>query len=267
MLTVWMLGSDCADGKLIAKACAEFEKQHKGVRVFLRMADAQELTHPEAVRPDVVLLESGSINIPDQVFVPLLDETEPSGMFAGVCYAVPLWLAPNVLCLMDGSMQIDWAKLVQPGALRLPEGVALQQLLCMCPYPLREALSRQTDAPGRNAAQVCTLAQAKEKEGAVIVLTPAVSDRVRYAALCRDHQDTRDFLQFLQGVDASAYGLLSLHTQAQTQEERVQKAAELFAGVKTLPNAFAHLRSERKALCRDAFLRGEDPVETLLKLR
>jgi len=273
-LTVWKLGSSCGDGTLIARACTAFEKQHRGVRVFLRTADAQEVADPQAVLPDLVLFETGSMNMPDKVFVPLLDEQEPSGTLAGVCYAVPLWLAPNVLSLPLGQTEADWERLVQPGALKLPEGVALQQLLCMCPQPLRASLIRQTEPPVKDAAQVRTLdghmKAAQSEEITAVLLTPAVSDRVRYAALCRDGEDARAFLRFLRSDfagEAPALGLIPVSCEAQAQEEIVQKAIGLFAGVKTLPNAFAHLKDELKALCRDAFLRGTDPVETLLKLR
>lgn len=263
-LTVWKLGSGCGDGKLIAQACTAFEKQHKGVRIFLRSSDMQELAEPQAVLPDLVLFETGSLNIPDKVFLPLLDEKEPSGMFGGVCYAVPLWLAPNVLCVSH----LDWERLVQPGMLALPEGVALQQLMCMCSYPLREKLIRQTDAPMKDAAQVRPLAKRGESEA--VLLAPAVSDCVRYASLCRDSADARAFVQFLRtefAKEAPAFGLIPTDCEVQSQDALTQQAIDLFAGTKTLPNAFAHLKNELHALCLDAFKRGQDPVETLLKLR
>lgn len=304
-LTVWMLGKDCEDGKLIAKACAAFEKEHPGVRIFLRNAGSQELLLPDAVPPDVVLFETGSFNFPERALTPLADAAAPSGMFAGVSYAVPLWLSPNVLSLPSAWLtadtqsaaasllgasppkpsgeantllapaQLPWEKLLQPGMLKLPKGVALQQLLSMCPYPKREALSRLPFEAATPQAQVRTLSQhlkASETESqlAGCVLTPAVSDRVRYGAICRDEEEARAFLRFLQqdfAKEAPALGLIPFSEVEGTYHPLIHQALTLFQGVHTLPNAFAHLKGELNALCSDAFSRCADPVETLLKLR
>lgn len=280
MLTVWRIGSGCGDERLIAKACADFEKEHRGVRVFLRTAHAQELADERSVLPDAVLFETGSITVPEKVFLPVLDAAEPSALFAGVCYAVPLWLAPHVLSLpagwvQEGAEELPWQRIVQPGALRRPEGVALQQLVCMCPLPFRRQLIAGLQQAQPNAqAQVRTLAahqraaQSEDLRG--FVLAPAVSDRVRYAALCRDHEDARAFVRFLQASgaqQAGTYSLVSLAGEAPQGEGLLQQATLRFSGTRTLPNAFAHLKNEINALCGEAFLRGADPVETLLKLR
>lgn len=300
-LTVWLLGDETEDRKLILQACTAFEKAQRGVRVFLRRADAQDLTAPDAVVPDVALFETGGVNMPEKVFVPLADAAESSGMFAGVSYAVPLWLSPNVLCFAQGwfsedgnaetygesllasstpkpqqsrrileAQELPWTRLVQAGALKKPQGVALEQLLCMCPYPLRQQLSASAAASAQGA-EVRTLAQAmRDPQAAVCVMTPAVSDRVRYAALCRDGEDARAFVAFLQdqmGAEALAAGLLPLAGTAESPDPLVRQAQAVFGAAHTLPNAFAHTQTELKALCADAFDRCADPVETLLKLR
>ena len=305
-LTVWMVGSETADRKLISQACASFEKERKGVRIFLRNADAQELLTPDAVLPDAVLFETGGVNMPEKVFVPLADEKDPSCMYAGVCYAVPLWLSPNVLslprswldrtavqerrqasllavatpepqssaCDVLSAQELPWEQLVQPGAVQLLPGVAMQQLLSMCPYPLRESLSRNAEMQAAQA-QVRTLSQylrAVEtgEDSAACLLAPAVSDRVRYAALCRDSGDARAFLLHLQQTGAQsapALGLIPTRGEAVSSHVLVRQAMDLFSGTRTLPNAFVHTKEEIRTLCSDAFRRCADPVETLLKLR
>ena len=295
-LTVWLLPSQMDDRRLIAQACTAFEKEQKGVRVFLRKADGEELTAPDAVLPDVALFETGGVNMPEKVFVPLLGEQESSGMYAGVSYAVPLWLSPNVLCMPQSwfsqesgaetygesllasstpvpqqdrriveVQEVPWQQVFQ--ALERPKGVALQQLLCMCPYALRQQLSSAASGDG---AKVRTLKQALgDASSTLCVMTPAVSDQVRYAALCRDGEDARAFVQFLRRWNdaALASGLLPLDQSAESPDALVKKAQVLFAGTHTLPNAFAHALPELTALCADAFDRCADPVETLLKLR
>jgi len=300
-LTVWLLPGETDDRKLILNACTAFEKEQRGVRVFLRKADPEELTAPGAVLPDVALFETGGVNMPEKAFVPLADEKESSGMYAGVSYAVPLWLSPNVLCipqawLSEGgnaetygesllasstpepqqsrrileAQALPWTRLVQDEALEKPEGVALEQLLCMCPYPLRQRLSAAAASAAEGAA-VHTLAQAmRDPQGAVCVMTPAVSDRVRYAALCRDGEDARAFVTFLRermGAEALDAGLLMLAGTEESPDPLVRQAQAVFGASHTLPNAFAHTRIELKALCAEAFDRCADPVETLLKLR
>ena len=97
-LTVWLMPGDVGDRKLLNAACAAFEKQNDGARVFLRVVTADEFTAESAVLPDVALFETGDIAIPEKLFVPLADASS-SGRFAGVGYARALWLAPNMLSL------------------------------------------------------------------------------------------------------------------------------------------------------------------------
>lgn len=302
-VTVWLMPGRTGDAGLISQACAAFEKAHPGVRIFLRVADAQELYGEDAVLPDAVLFDTGSVNLPEKAFLPLAGGTESSAMQAGASYALPLWLSPSVLSLPQswlsddarkepsspsllaaappvseerreviGAADVPWERLSEPGALSCPDGVALQQLMCMSPVRLSGALS----APYQEIhAQVVPLRDHLKsiREGKMVaacLLTPAVCDRVRYAALCRDGQDARDWLAFLQEGMASKTldaGFIPLQPQGASAEGITQAALELFSGVHTLPNAFAHTRSELEQLCREGFERAQDPVETLLRLR
>ena len=304
-LTVWMIPGKTGDEKLISQACAAFEKAHPGVRIFLRVADAEELYADDAVLPDVALFDTGGVNMPEEAFLPLADGAESSAMYAGVSYAVPLWLSPSVISLPRSWMQAEaaprspslladsppaeeearevvdasalpWERITQAGALQCPDGVALQQLLCMCPYASRAALAQAARAPHQELrAQVMTLRDHLKaaRDGRALsacLLTPAVCDRVRYAALCRDGQDAQDFLAFLQtgmAQEALTAGFIPLGQPDVSAQGLTGQALMLFSGVRTLPNAFAHTRSELETLCRDSFDRSLDPVETLLKLR
>lgn len=304
-LTVWLLPGNVDDRKLLNEACAAFEKKGDGVRVFLRTVDAQELLAPDAVLPDVALLASGSLTEPERVLLPLSGEGEmdASGKSGGICYAMPLWLAPNVLSLpaewlreqptpqadsLLGASEppradeitaadLPWHRLLEEKGLALPKGVAMQQLMFACPASIRGELAplAQTDtAEGR--AKVCTLSQhlARKKAGEAVeayALKPCVSDRVRYAALCRDGQDARAFMAFLIGdamqARTTAYGLLPAQGEAEPGDALTGALLARYRESMVLPNAFAHTAQEREAICLDAFLRAADPVETLLRLR
>lgn len=247
MLTVWLLPGEMGDGKLIRRLCTQFEKAHDGARIFLRTASAEELYAPEAVLPDVLLFETGSMAAPEGVLLPLSGENHASGMFGGVSYALPLWMDGSVLCFPSSWMESDgppWERLLDPGTIRIPTGTALQQLMLMCPAEHREQLRT---AMGEGEARVCRASEGVPEGFAGYPMTPSVSDHVRYAALCRDGGDALAFVQFL------------------------QKAQELSpfekVGEQTLPNAFAHTREALQSLCLHAFEQGLDPVETLLKLR
>lgn len=331
-LTVWLLPGDMGDREVIARACAAFEKQRPGARVFLRVVSADEFAAEDAVLPDVALFETGAIQRPEAFFLPLADEgAEPSGQSGGTCYALPLWMHANVLSLPLGwfgqdapqtrqpsllasatpgpareaqtlldPADVPWGLLTQSGALQKPRGVALQQLLFGCPQSLRAELAaaclgRQTSTPASTAApeglettlplargptatpqpdlsrpaRVQTLEQhlrAVQNGEALCacVLTPAVSDQVRYAALCRDGEDARAFVRFLR-EEAEAPGYLPAR-EASGGDAVTRRALEIYAA-RTLPNAFAHTRQELLSLCEDAFARLEDPVMTLLRLR
>lgn len=75
--------------------------------------------------------------------------------------------------------------------LALPEGVALQQLMFLCPVQIRGELAALGERPegAEVQARVCTLGEhlAAVRGGearTACLLAPAVSDRVRYAADC-----------------------------------------------------------------------------------
>ncbi|MEG2604789.1 MAG: hypothetical protein RSB91_07610 [Clostridia bacterium] len=249
-----------------------------------------------------------------------------AGRSGGVSYAVPLWYAPNVLSLpspwlasdapaqspapssffqlatpapqaMEGQPQaflspdaLPWRKLLAPGALARPAGVALQQLLLLCPMPLRQELisalrgegnaSASRAAASASAIQIARVQplyahQAALANGEALIacpLLPAVTDGVRYLSLCNDSEDARAFARFLlrsgSQQKAFAWGLLPAADANSAQADAL--TAELdqrFTAGLYLPNAFAHTRAEMNALCLDAFLRSADPVETLLQLR
>lgn len=178
-LTVWLMPGGVNDRKLLNQACAAFEKQQSGVRVFLRTVTAEEWTAADAVLPDVALLATGSLNIPERVLVPLagIEEAGASGRSGGVTYALPLWLEANVLSFptawiasastaqptpsallaspppertdsgMIAAEDLPWRKLLEPGVLALPEGVALQQLMFLCPVQIRGELAALGERP------------------------------------------------------------------------------------------------------------------------
>ena len=54
-LTLWWLPGEMGDQRCISRLCTRLEKETPGLRVFLRRADAAELTAPDALLPDAVL--------------------------------------------------------------------------------------------------------------------------------------------------------------------------------------------------------------------
>ena len=335
-LTVWLMPGDAGDRRLISQLCSAFEKEHKGVRIFLRMVTADEWEGENAVVPDAALFMNGEIPFPEKVFLPLVDATDSSGTFAGTPYAVPLWLAPNVLSLPQNWLErepaalprrdsllaastavpqqdenpvlaadeLPWGMLLQKNAVEKTEGVGWQQLLSCCPDELRAQLvsgvlgtaaepprssavpeewattrpysrtATPTPAPPiTTPAKVETLQKhlsriQKGEALSAFVFPIAISDRVRYAALCRDSEDARAFLQFLMDhrADALAHALVPPQYEADVPDALLQALTAAFrTGV--LPNAFAHTRQEILQLCAEGFARCEDPVRTLLGLR
>ena len=170
-LTVWLTPGDVGDRKLLSELCAAFEKQHKGVRIFLRIVSPEEYHAENAVLPDVALFETGTFSAVDRL-IPLADLSAASGQYRGAQLAVPLWLSPNVLTFpkswlgqpftqeaadssllaagtpapeqaSDGLTHADdlpWSYLLQNGAIAQPEGVGWQQLMNLCPLNERERL-------------------------------------------------------------------------------------------------------------------------------
>ena len=271
-LTVWLLPDGPEDRKLLGEICAAFEKQHKGARVFLRRVTADELYAQDGVLPDVVLFATGEISRPEEVLRPLAAEhPHPSAQYAAVTYAVPLWYAPELLCYPKAWGDDPWTMLARPGMLKLPSGTALQRLMLTCPQAQRQmmidaALGRiqptpvpqpardsvppkrgRTPTPAPTDAGQAHIAAKPAEDEMAIALTPETSSCVRYAALCRDGEDARVFLEMLVNAD--------------TADFRRADASVI------LPNAFASTAEEIRQLCLDGFSRSDDPALTLLRLR
>ena len=71
LLRVWMLRSPGGAARWVEAQLVAYERQHPGVRIYLRQVSADELTAPEAVLPDVVLYAPGDIPDPDGLFLPI----------------------------------------------------------------------------------------------------------------------------------------------------------------------------------------------------
>ena len=329
-LKVWLLSDDVNDAQALRELISAFERERDGVRVFLRRVDAGELQAPQTVLPDVALYGIGALMEPQKVFLPIADlagGAHSAGMYGGQCYAAPLWYEPNVLCaprswthsqatpsrasdsffdvatappdagdtrLLSGA-ELPWRRLLAPGALQAPSGVAWQQLLATCPAALRaellQAMRTGGEAAGEDAraesgeatkpaarasaalgeqARILPLSACLRAEGVLLhPLAPVASNRVRFVSLCRDGEDARAFASYLlsSGDAALAYGLMPLVPPAEVADPLRAALVELCRAGALLPNAFAHAPQELNALCEDAFDRAEDPATTLLKLR
>ena len=281
-LTLWWLPGEMGDQRCISRLCTRLEKETPGLRVFLRRADAAELTAPDALLPDAVLFGTGDVVNPEQLFLPLTlsedDGNLSSGKSGGETYALPLWYEENVLSVPNGWLEengtpavtaqprsllgqtaatpkpetdetpsIPWRRLLAENALWVSPGTAGPQLLFTAPDSLRAALASAALSSAEKPAAGTARVWSRREHLA------AASDRARYAALCRNTEETRALLVFL-GSDAC--------------REEAEAAGLIPAeNADSLPNAFAHTREELNALCADGLRRGLDPVEILLRLR
>lgn len=264
-----------------------------------------------------------------------------AGQSAMVQYALPLWVAPSVLAVpasllpleiapasptpssffqlgtpapqeegtplgqeppLPQASEIPWASFLLPDVLLQPKGMALQQLLSMCPADFRaalvEGLLRQgTDTPrptsppaqGKSvlpkgkaqtaappAARVLSLnaCQRATAAGEALVpfpMTPAASENVLFLGLCRESEPALAFVKHLFSQEArgalSSFGLLPTVPANPSADPLYGSLSALYANNPLLANAFEHTAQELQALCLDGFARQVDPVETLLRLR
>lgn len=115
LLRVWVLDAPGGGQAWLRSQVSAFEKQHRGVTVYLRQATADELSAPDAILPDIVLYQSGSITDPAAVFLPLSGEGVRAdsallresllrcGRHRGTQYGLPLCWSAWVLAL-DGAL-------------------------------------------------------------------------------------------------------------------------------------------------------------------
>lgn len=104
VLTVWVLGDDISGMGFLRNRSAAFEKANPGLRVYLRMADAAELTAADAVLPDVLVLGPGDVTAPETLLTPLVEDSLLSGALrAGRWqdrqYALPFAISGYVLAV------------------------------------------------------------------------------------------------------------------------------------------------------------------------
>ena len=149
-LTLWWLPGEMGDQRCISRLCTRLEKETPGLRVFLRRADAAELTVPDALLPDAVLFGTGDVVNPEQLFLPLTlsedDGNLSSGKSGGETYALPLWYEENVLSVPNGWLEEDGTPTVtvQPHSLlgqtaATPKPETDEDTV----YPVAEAIGRK----------------------------------------------------------------------------------------------------------------------------
>ena len=187
-LTLWMLGQENGDGRLLSTLLSLYENSRPGLRIFLRKADEAELYAESAVLPDGIFYVPGEILRPEECLQPLTlpasqsNEAFSAGKSRGILYGVPLWYAPTVLSLpadwlstsgeavgFEGESyfgkstpppkedfsfpkaeSLPWEQLLSPGQLYIRPGICMMQLMHFCPEVRRGELAAL--APDRLAA-------------------------------------------------------------------------------------------------------------------
>lgn len=175
---------------------------------------------------------------------------------------------------------IPWQKMFQPGSLYIQPGVAMEQLSCVCPPNLRSELSASypSQAPSPSSDHIARawsypehLSRSSKEALVPLLLTPAVSDRVRFFSICRENEDALALLKFLTGAEAASRleekGWLCVNRTVQPTDGILKQAAQAAEPGLYFPNAYAHTRQELYSLCEDGLRRCADPVQILLMLR
>lgn len=169
---------------------------------------------------------------------------------------------------------VPWRRLTESGQIVSESGMGLAGLLLHCPTGIREEMHRlepQIRKPQPGEAAVCSLAShmARQQENLCLPLTPSLSQRVRYLSLCKESEDALAFVRFLLGEEAQAGALAAQLIPAAAEQLPEGTLAEQLAagGDPFLPNGFQLDLTAMDQLCIQGFLKGEDPVATLLKLR
>ena len=143
-LMLWLISDDTGSLRLLKTLCADFERANAGVRVYLRKADASELTAPDAVLPDAVLFSVGDLSEPQRCFRVVADDCGvrsdalAAGAYRLAQYAVPLWVSPTVLAVPNA-----WAE--RPAPTARPTSAS--------PFGLGTPLPQATPAPSESAAE------------------------------------------------------------------------------------------------------------------
>ncbi|MBR2923795.1 MAG: hypothetical protein IKC28_02090 [Clostridia bacterium] len=302
-MVVWVTSWMEEDRKLIASLCTAFEKQRPGLRIYLRRADAQELSAPDAVLPDVVLHVTGDISSPTDGLMPMaLPEEMQSGRAASGCcqgrqYGIPLWYSPMVFSvpkawfIPEGQQEqmnepgqayfsqkpvqpegttatvsfadLPWNRMLEAGQVVSENGVGLCLLTLECPLPLRQEWRKLSPI----------LRKPEDGEAAVCSLRThqARGQEVLALSLPYAGQQARYVSLCREGEDAAAFLRFLLGGEAQ-QAAREALLAPMMGDTETaeevfLPNAFLMDQTNVNQHCLQGVAAGEDPVATLLKLR
>jgi|GEM_PF-876157 len=251
-LVVWVISDAAEDRKLLSTLCSAFEKEQKGLHVYLRRVDAEELYAQDAVLPDVLMHVTGEITASEEILLPLhMPDGMPellasSGRSKGVQYALPLWYSPNVLSLprswfvTEGKDQVTitegayfslqtptptevdpdlpvidnlpWAKLTECGTIRSLSSVGFQQLLLCCPMSLRQELSACVPT-NESAPEEALLQSLTQHESAV-----AAGSALAGVALSPVVSDRVRYVSLCRdGADARAFAAYLLSDAAQQQ--------------------------------------------------
>lgn len=103
LLRIWLIEDNLSASGWLKRQAARLEKEQKGVFVYLRTAQSQELMQPDSVLPDLILFRPGAVKDPDGLFLPLTgdfplsDGALRAGRWKGMQYAVPVCMDGYVL--------------------------------------------------------------------------------------------------------------------------------------------------------------------------
>ncbi len=109
LLRVWLIGDMMEASGWLRKEATRFEKEQKGVSVYLRTAQMEEIMAKDAVLPDMIVFSPGMISDPERIFAPIQADLplEEGALRAGryrlTQLAVPLCLTGYALCY-DGTL-------------------------------------------------------------------------------------------------------------------------------------------------------------------
>lgn len=170
LLRIWVVDAPGGGQAWLKEELKRFEKQHRGISTYLRQATAEELTSPDAILPDIVLYQPGSITEPQSLFLPLTGEAASAdgmlresllrcGRCQGRQYGLPLCWGAWVLAL-DGALE--------PGSIATP---APTTLLGRAAAP---ALPSASETPGYPLAKVSKSACALQAPGGTALFSLAL---------------------------------------------------------------------------------------------
>lgn len=112
VLRIWVCEEWTGTGmQWLSQQASAFEKVNRGTRVVIRRSQKGDWLEKEAIKPDILLFETGTVMVPDELFISyaksfsIRDALSNAGAYRGHSFAIPICYGGTVRIVNESKLE------------------------------------------------------------------------------------------------------------------------------------------------------------------